>query len=292
MIRLKIALRTLGGWCALLAVAGGPVWAHPELERQIADATARIEAHPADPELRLKRGELHRLHRDWPAAEADYAAARRLDPNLAAVDLVLGTMLLEAGRAAEARVTLDRFLARVPRHATGLATRARAWVELGRPLAAAEDYTRALRSLGPDERALPDYYLERARALAAAGPRHLDQAIAGLDEGLAALGQPVTLQLLAIDLEVQRKRPDAALARLERVAAAASRQEAWLVRRGEILEQAGRAEEARTAYRSALEAIERLPPGRRTTRAVERLEAEARGALARLASAPAATGAP
>ena len=61
---------------------------------------------------------------------------------------------------------------------------------------------------------------------------------------IAALGEPVTLQLFAVDLEVQRERWDAALERIDRIAARSARQETWLLRRGEILEQAGRSEAA------------------------------------------------
>ena len=106
------------------------------------------------------------------------------------------------------------------------------------------------------------------------------------DAGLERLGQPVTLQLYAIELELTRGRHDAALARLDRIAAQANRQETWLVRRGEILESAGRVEEARVAYSAALEAIKTLPASRRANRAVKTLQDEAEAALNRLDAAP------
>src|SRR2546429_3401664 len=45
----------------------------------------------------------------------------------------------------------------------------------------------------------------RDRALAAEGGDHLDEALRGLDEGIKRLGPIVTLELYAIDLELDRK---------------------------------------------------------------------------------------
>ena len=80
------------------------------------------------------------------------------------------------------------------------------------------------------------------------------------------------MQLTAIDLEVRQKRYDAALARIDTVAAATPRKETWLARKGEILRQAGRPAEAREAYRAALQALESLPPARRNVPATAALE--------------------
>src|SRR5512132_3461569 len=117
-------LRVLAAAC-LAGMAVGPAWAHRGIDEQIRDVTRRIEAAPRDATLLLQRGELHRAHGDWAAAERDYVSAHRLSPSLEAVDLCLGTMLLESGRRfPEALAALDRFLARKPGHAGGLVTRA------------------------------------------------------------------------------------------------------------------------------------------------------------------------
>jgi predicted negative regulator of RcsB-dependent stress response len=126
--------------------------------------------------------------------------------------------------------------------------------------------------------------LERAQALASAGDGHVAEALRSLDEGVAELGPVVTLQLLAIELELRRKTYDAALARLDAVAAQSPRKETWLERRGQILASAGRAAEAGEAFVAALAAVEALPPPRRRVRAVIELEARLRTALARSSS--------
>jgi tetratricopeptide (TPR) repeat protein len=273
--------------CAICVLATGllalaVVQAHPDVDWQISQMTARIEADPRDVQLYLKRGELHRIHRDWSAAESDFRRARELQPDLAAVDFYIGQLKLDANLPKQAKQALDRFLAKEPDHARARIARARALVRLGQPLVAVRDYDRALQAYGKDHRPEPAYYPERAQALASAGTEHVDKAVRGLDEGLERLGRPVTLQLYALELELERGRHDAALERLEQIASRANRQESWLVRRGEILESAGRLAEARSAYAAALDAIEALPVSRRGSRAMQRLQVQAQTAVERL----------
>jgi predicted Zn-dependent protease len=249
--------------------------AHEGLHEQIAAITAKIKRDPKNASLYLQRGELHRLHRDWSGAAADYDRAARLQPALKIVDLARGKMLFESGRLQRAQFTLDRFLSQQPGHYEGLLTRARVLAKLGKRRDAARDFTQALSASPAPE---PELYLERARVLSA-GEQHISEALHDLDEGIATLGPVVTLQLAAIDLELRRNNYDAALTRLDQIAAQSERKEAWLVRRGEILKLAGRDEEARAAFNAALVAIDSLPAGQRQSRSVTALELRARSAL-------------
>ena len=106
-------------------------------------------------------------------------------------------------------------------------------------------------------------------------------AVDGLDEGIQELGPLVLLESRAIDLEVKRQRYDAALVRIDQVLAGVSRKEKWLARLGEILETAGRAQEARAAYKDALKAIESLPSRHRQLAASQELETYLRALLER-----------
>jgi predicted Zn-dependent protease len=255
--------------------------AHRGIDEQIQTITSEIVKDPQDATLYLRRGELHRIHREWDKAEADYLKARELDSDLAAVEYCLGRMKLQAGRPAEAKPALERYLAQRPDDPKGWVAQGRALAKLGEQLAAAEAFTRALAHSDPVNQR-PEYFLERAQALEAAGTTHYDEALRGLDEGLEQLGQPVVLQSLAIELEIELGRYDKALARLESLAARSPRKESWLVRKAEILESAGRTELAREAYSQSLNAIAELPDSRQNNKAVEQLEARARTALQRL----------
>ena len=59
--------------------------------------TEQIKQNPNDASLYLKRGELHRDHRDWSAALADYDVAIKLDPERIEVELARGKMMFDAG---------------------------------------------------------------------------------------------------------------------------------------------------------------------------------------------------
>lgn len=238
----------------------GLAGAHGDQHERIERLTQQIAHHPRDAQLYLQRGILHRQHYEWKAAEKDLNRAIALKPTLTTVELERGKLFLSTHRASEAKLALDRFLRAQPNHAEALLTRARTLAQLHQPVAAAADFTRVL-ALVPEP--TPDAYVERAQALTAAGPAHAMEALRGLDEGIARLGPLVTLQLQAIEIALTVKHYDNALRRLERVAAQTQRKEAWLVRRAEILEQAGRVAEARAAWTEALAAIDALPPKHR-----------------------------
>lgn len=265
------------GWVWL----SGPAWSHPAIDAQIEDLTAKIDESPTDANLFLRRGELHRIHRDWPKAEADYRTSLRLDPDLEIANYCLGRLKLDAGEPAEARAFLDQYLKLRPTDPEALAARARALGVLGKHLEAAKDFTGAIAN-APNATPRPEYFLERARALEAAGPSHIAEALAGLDDGVERLGDVITLQLYAVDLELARGNYEGALRRLDQIAVRSVRQEPWLIRKGTILEAAGRKEDARAAYEQTLIAIGELPSSRRSNKAVARLENEAREALKRL----------
>ena len=266
-------VRVFTGVVILLTLLSSIAQAHEGLHEQIVAVTAKIKRDPKNASLYLQRGELHRLHRDWPRAAADYDRAARLQPDLTIVDLARGKMLFESHRLQQAKLVLDRFLSRQPNHVEGFITRARVLAKMGARVQAAQDFTQALTST-PE----PELYLERAHVLAE-DERHIEEALRGLDEGINRLGPLVTLQLLAIDLELRRQNYDAALGRLDLIAAQSERKEMWLVRRAEILRNAGRIEEARATFKAALVAIESLPPNRRQNRAVTALELRARSGL-------------
>ena len=98
---------------SLGAVAlAGSARAHPGLSQQLADAQARVAAPGARARDWWRAAELHRHRREWPAAEAAYARARALDGSLAAVDLDLAGMRLEAGAPEGALAALERYTER------------------------------------------------------------------------------------------------------------------------------------------------------------------------------------
>ena len=236
-----------------------PAFAHADINVRIAGINARIAADPDDPQLYLRRGELHRAHRAWSAALDDYQYAVRLAPGLPEADYYTGRMWLEAGRPELARPGLDRFLALRPDHADALLTRSRALAGLAEYNAAVTDLTRAIALLDPPA---PEHYLERAQLLVARGPDFVDEALRGIDRGTVRLGPLVSLIQFAVEIDAGRGHHDAALARIGSLPRAVRQTPRWQARRGDILLAAGRKPQARTAYVAALGKRPRRPAGR------------------------------
>jgi hypothetical protein len=136
---------------------------------------------------------------------------------------------------------------------------------------AARHYRRALELA---EAPRPADVLACADAYARAG--RLEDALAALALGEARLGSVVTLQRRALALEVQAGRHGAALARVERLRAASVQPAPWLLEKARILAAQGDGAGARQAARDGLDAIARLPEGRRRVPAMQELAASLR----------------
>jgi predicted Zn-dependent protease len=256
--------------CAVAALAGaGRTAVHDGDHEQITALTRAIERNPGNAELRLRRAELYRLHRQWDPALADLERAQVLDPRLDAVLLCGARVFLDAGQLESARRLLDRHVALHPEDPEPYLLRAQLGLRRGALEEAARDYDHALARLDPPE---PDPYLARAEVLARLGPAGVERALAGLDAGLARLGPVAALELRAVELERERGRFDDALARLDGIAARSPRQERWLALRGEILLEAGRAAEALEAFGAARIALRSLPPRLRSPATIAELE--------------------
>jgi tetratricopeptide (TPR) repeat protein len=150
-----------------------------------------------------------------------------------------------------ARIELDRVVTRRPSAYGTLFERGRAWLALGDAERAAADFGAAINGMS---RPTPEHVIARRDVLLSLGRR--SEALTALEAGLARIGPAVSLELAAVDLEVELGRYDAALARLDRLLGRSTVSPAWVVRRGEVLERAGRPVEARVEYARALALID------------------------------------
>ncbi len=257
-------------------LASGRAWAHGALHEQIAALTEKLAGQPNDAAMIVRRAELYRLHQDFPQALADYDRAAKLPQPPDMLGFLRGRALFEAAQLDTAQRELDAFLKAHPDHPDALLTRGRLLVRTKQPALAARDFDRAIAQFTTPE---PDYYLEHARALAATGKLGIDPALRALEGGMKKLGSVVSLELPALEYEIELRRWDAALARVERNMAPAPRKETWHKRRGEILLRAGRAKDARDAFEAGLAAIATLPETVRHVPATLTLEKELQGLL-------------
>jgi tetratricopeptide (TPR) repeat protein len=250
-----------------------PAGAHADLDivqSAVAEAVAR---DPESAEAYLRQAQVQQVAGEWDAAleSLEHAARHGADPD--SVAAARGRVFLAAGFARMARLELDGVLERRPDLAAVRFERGRAWLALGDTDRAAADFARAVADM---EHPTPDHVLACRDAHVKAGRR--EAALDALDRGMARLGAVASLQLAAIDLELELGHPDRALERVDRLLVTSPSNPAWVARRGEILALAGRPEEARVAFGQALALLEARPGERRGARSAA-LEHRLRAAL-------------
>ena len=261
---------------AIVNVAGaGNALAHGDLHGVIDRLTIQLASDPRSVSLLLRRAEMHRLHHAFEQSDADFARALVLEPANPDARWMRARARLEGGQPDKALAELDAFVGEHPSNPSARLTRARALTALGRIADAAVEYGEALRQLQQPE---PDHYFELFRAERSAGvdPR---KRLATVNAALSRTGAVPSLEDAALDVEIEIGDYDAALARLDRRAAGAPRQENWQFRRGQVLKLAKRDAEAAAAFTQCLAAIESLPSTLSRTTAIATLARDAQSAL-------------
>jgi len=265
------AVRAWLGWFVFALVAQP----HGDYQPEIEALTAQLARHPRDIVALLRRGELYRDHgrgsvdtNDLAAARADFQRVLLLRPQEYLAEMGLARLDSDQGAWTAALDRVDRVLSRTNTLPSAHLLRAEILVHCHQSAAAVAEYDQGLKLLHEPR---PETYLARARAQLAASPTNVAPVLAGLDEGMSRLGPVPGLAQLALDLEIRQGNTDAALRRLDALAATSDRQETWLSRRGDLLIQAGRREAAKDAWNQALVEIDRLPERLRSTRAMREL---------------------
>lgn len=265
----------------ILLFSAGPARAHDEILIQIAAVTAEIDKDPGNARLYWRRGELYRLHEEWDPALADFERAAVADPGFDEIHVARARLLLDMDLPQAANAAVQVFLNKTPENTIALRIRAQSWEALEQFARAAADYRRVT-ELEADPQ--PDDYLSWAQAETRTGPEGPARALRVLDAGMEKCGALVTLQAAAIDLAIAADDYDAALRHIEAVMSKLRRKEAWLYRRGEVLEKSGRPEEALAAYRAAQRALDGLSPRMRAGPLTQALAGDVATAIARLAA--------
>lgn len=274
---IRVVIRIVLLAAAFLVIRPGMAGAHPAASERLGELGRHLDETPCDVSLLVKRAEVYGVLGRWEAAEAELDRAEKCRPEADGLDLVRARLALEMGRPGTADELLGHFLASQPENATAHLLRGRALRQVGRPGEAAREFARGLElSAAPG----PDDYLLYARALVEAGSA--DRALQALDSGIARLGDVASLHRAGIEIELDRGNPAAAVLRVDRLLARGGANEAWLLRRAEILEGAGRQAEARVTLEQAAGELAARPERRRNTRAVREIESAVRAGLERL----------
>ena len=267
-----LRIKLLAILCLLPALALG----HGALHEKIDNLRAAVAKKPDDAVLRRKLAAVYCAHGDWQQALGELERAELLAPDCPEVDLLRGQALLSGDRPAEAKKSIDEFLAVQPPNAQALRLRARAFAELKDPERSRADYRASLK-LGVTD---PDLVLESADALNANG--HAEEAVQLLAAALAQVGEIPVLVRRAMELEISTGQFDSALKRVDRLQKFAPRPEPWMAKRASLLAQAGRVSESRAAWESLLAHLSELPNLERGSKPMNLLAEQARRALAAL----------
>ena len=273
-VKRLLAAASLAG--SLVAIS---VHAHDSFDEALAQVDLALAIAPRDAELWRRRAALTRGDGDLERSRADLARACALGLPPALAERERGALARSENEFVDAERHLRRARELAPHDAETLVAHAETLASLGRWREAADAYAHGIEHAPA---AGPDLHLARVRALAAGEDANPFEALRAVDEAIAKLGPIPALAQEGIALELRAHRTDAALARLSRLSAPARRGADWRVQRAEILEDAGRRQQAAEEYAAALASLESLPAARRSTPAAVALDARARDGLERL----------
>ncbi len=233
----------------LAALAAGPLVGHTDLHLQIQALGAAIANRPNEPELYLKRANLHRRHGDWNRARGDLQRARWLGADDHAVDLLDARILAESGQYAKALELLEQFIAVQDRHATAQLLRASTLEQLERFSDAADAYAKAIQySSNPPAELFQRYIM----AIMRGGLDRWTLADMQAQRALERFPRVTSLRALAIDIALGRGDALAAHALLSVIPQRLQSLPRWLWLRGQIGCLRRDAQRARADFRQAL----------------------------------------
>lgn len=234
---------------ALALTGASGARAHEGVGAELALLDAELASRPGDPELLVARAALLRRAGRLALALTDCDRALTFAPDHRPARVERGLVLAALGRAAEGEAELTRFLDGGPPSTEALVARAHLREAAGRLEEARADLDAAVR-LGPT----PDLVLERGRLDEATG--HLERAARGYEEGLRALSGAWVVRAAWIRVERRRARGDKALTLVDEALAQTPAAAPLRLLRAEVLEELGRAAEARAERMATLAAID------------------------------------
>jgi len=252
-----------------------PASAEDDVSEAMEIVNRQIAANPRDGRLLVQRARLQALSRKFDQALSDLDAANRLTA-LPEIDRERAQIYLAAGWNETGLEHANRHLAKFPEDPEAYLIRGRMRAKLGQRAEAGADLGACLARMKDPPL---DLYLERASILTTEDGAYLGDALVALEQGIKRLGHVITLETAALEVELQQRNYQGALQRLDALIERAPRKETWVARRGDVLVQAGRMDDARSAYQQALGMIAQLTPAQRARPGTKTLEEQLKTAL-------------
>lgn len=269
--RLSISILNL---CAAMVCVESLLIGHGSYHDNVTLLEDQIKADPRNAGLHFELACAHQEHGEWKAALIECERVRRLAADGFDTGLVEGKALASGGHFEAAKSLLDSFLEKQPHIAAARVERGRVLMKLQMPAEAEKDFEAALQL---EKQAPVDWWLEAAQA---------GKAVEVLRRALNSIGNDP--QLLSASLEAELKEGNAteAIQRVDALQRIAPRCEPWMARRAELLQAAGRHEEARNAWMALRSHLLSLPNLERGTPLLVGVLAQTEKALGLAAPAP------
>lgn len=244
--------------CLFMLVGGQYPAAHPGAHSAIQHFSRQIEADPDKQAPYIQRGIAYSSDGKYEKALADFRIATQLgEPVVVSFDL--GVLHYRMGEMDAARHYFDEYLQRFPNHAACLEYRARLLRDTGDYAASIKDFNRVFEL---QERPNPGHFISVAEMLHSSGGQGTLEALNILDAGNQKLGLTPQLQQYAIQLELQRNRPDMAVMRMHSLGPMLEDSPDWKVEMAALMLQAGQQKQARDLLDTAsgqLESLRKTP---------------------------------
>ena len=236
--------------------------------------SAELKKKPDDAALHYRLAEAHAGHEEWQACLEEIKTVERLAPGGYPTGFLRGLALHGEGKEEEAKQSLDVFLVGNPGHVQALATRGRVFLKLGLAPEAMADLQKAV-----DLSTTPETDLITDLAIACRDAGKPAEASKVIDAGLKTAGNSPDLLQCALGIETSAGLWDAALGRIAALQQTAPRPEPWMARRAELLQTAGRPDEARAAWTALRAHLLSLPNLERGTPLLRGILAQTEKAL-------------
>ena len=250
----SFAITLLVGLSCSIASADDP-------DARIARLTERIAVSPSDVDALAERADLLLQEDRLEDATADLRLLEALAPDDPRMLLLRGLVAYERGDVDRAEVDLEAWIFRTGGALVPCRLLGTIYERSDREEEALRMYDAAL-AFGDDV----DVHLAKGRLLEGLG-RHAEAA-SSYEAALAGGAPSAALRARLIDVERRLGRHDRALAHVDAALREARLDTRWLLRRAEILDDAGRSAEARRARLAALGEAERLVGVRRSPAAL------------------------
>lgn len=200
-----------------------------------------LEKTPDKQALYIERGAIYSSEAGmYELALKDFQRAEELGSPVA-VAYQLGLLFYRSAEFAKSRVYFDRYINQFPDYAPAYEYRAKAAYRLGDAKQAMADFNTFFHL---QKQTNPGSFIAAAKIYASAKEGGVDAALALLDQGMQQIGLNPQLQSYAVRLELQRNRPEQAVARQQSMKTMLNDSPAWQAEMAELLLNTGKPAEA------------------------------------------------